>query len=69
MPDNSATAEHRKIRWYTHFKVGDFAWLLFVVILLATAPEVNYDALFKSSNPASASSLPAVARWFPSPSS
>jgi signal transduction histidine kinase len=45
MPDNSATAEHRKIRWYTHFKVGDFAWLLFVVILLATAPEVNYDAL------------------------
>lgn len=26
------------------FKVGDFAWLLFVAILLANAPETNYDA-------------------------
>jgi two-component system sensor histidine kinase HydH len=26
------------------FKVGDIAWLLFVAILLANAPETNYDA-------------------------
>ena len=29
-------------RW---FRPQDFAWLLFVVILIATAPEPNYDAL------------------------
>jgi two-component system, NtrC family, sensor histidine kinase HydH len=34
---------HRK--WYARFQAGDFAWLLFVFVLLATAPEPNYDAL------------------------
>jgi two-component system sensor histidine kinase HydH len=29
----------------TFFQPGDFAWLLFVAILLATAPETNYNAL------------------------
>ena len=28
--------------WF--FKAGDFAWLLFVAILMANAPETNYDA-------------------------
>src|ERR1700734_755312 len=32
----------RRLRSF--FKVGDFAWLLFVAILLATAPETNYNA-------------------------
>ncbi len=27
------------------FRVQDFAWLLFVAVLIATAPETNYDAL------------------------
>jgi two-component system sensor histidine kinase HydH len=27
------------------FRVEDFAWLLFVAVLIATAPETNYDAL------------------------
>jgi len=31
-------------RWRSYFKVGDFAWLLFVAILIATAPETNYNA-------------------------
>lgn len=45
MADPSAIREKASTPWYALFKVGDFAWLLFVVILLATAPEVNYDAL------------------------
>jgi signal transduction histidine kinase len=31
-------------RWRSYFKAGDFAWLLFVAILIATAPETNYNA-------------------------
>ena len=34
---------HRK--WYARFQAGDFAWFLFVFVLLATAPERNYDAV------------------------
>jgi signal transduction histidine kinase len=30
--------------WRSFFKAGDFAWLLFVAILIATAPETNYNA-------------------------
>jgi signal transduction histidine kinase len=32
-------------RWRSFFQAGDFAWLLFVAILIATSPETNYDAL------------------------
>lgn len=36
------TLKARKFAW---FRPQDFAWLLFVVILIATAPEPNYNAL------------------------
>jgi signal transduction histidine kinase len=31
-------------RWRSYLKAGDFAWLLFVAILIGTAPETNYNA-------------------------
>ena len=38
-----ATKDHSSRR--SLFRVQDFAWLLFVAVLIATAPETNYDAL------------------------
>ena len=34
-----------KAKKFAWFRPQDFAWLLFVVVLIATAPEPNYDAL------------------------
>jgi two-component system, NtrC family, sensor histidine kinase HydH len=44
MADDSSKTQEARHRWYARFQIGDFAWLLFVVILLLTAPEPNYDA-------------------------
>ncbi len=41
----SAQQQQPTNRHGSFLKVGDFAWLLFVGILIVTAPETNYDAL------------------------
>ena len=45
MTDNRPGQKNEGGNWYGRFQVGDFAWLLFVVVLLTTSPEVNYNAL------------------------
>lgn len=45
MTDNAVKPDIRTPSWRSRFQVGDFAWLFFVVILIVTAPEVNYDAM------------------------
>lgn len=45
MADISSRPLNQTVRGYARVQVGDFAWLLFVVVLIVTAPEINYDAL------------------------
>ncbi len=45
MNTNLTLQEERSQRRQYLFKIGDFAWLLFVGILIVTAPESNYDAV------------------------
>src|SRR5919108_5913705 len=43
---DAATAKRKSIfRPGNLFQPQDFAWLLFVIVLIATAPEPNYDAV------------------------
>jgi two-component system, NtrC family, sensor histidine kinase HydH len=45
MTDAAALREKSALRPANLFRAQDFAWLLFVTILIVTAPETNYDAL------------------------
>ena len=45
MTDAPALPEKSAFRPVNFFQAQDFAWLLFVTVLIATAPETNYDAL------------------------
>jgi two-component system, NtrC family, sensor histidine kinase HydH len=45
MSDVAIINEKSGFRPASLFQAQDFAWLLFVIILIATAPETNYDAL------------------------
>ncbi|MFL6353033.1 MAG: sensor histidine kinase [Bryobacteraceae bacterium] len=45
MADAAGTPSKTGFRAAHLFRIQDFAWLLFVTILIATAPETNYDAL------------------------
>ncbi len=45
MSDAAIGNEKSAFRPANLFQAQDFAWLLFVIILIATAPETNYDAL------------------------
>ena len=44
MTDRAATPEERAEKRRNPFRAQDFAWLLFVVVLIATAPEKSYQA-------------------------
>jgi two-component system, NtrC family, sensor histidine kinase HydH len=45
MSEAVAVNEKSVFRRANLFQAQDFAWLLFVIVLIATAPETNYDAL------------------------
>lgn len=45
MSDAAIVNEKSAFKPANLFRVQDFAWLLFVIVLIATAPETNYDAL------------------------
>ncbi len=44
MPDPASSAEPSAVRPGKVFQPQDFAWLLFITVLVATTPETNYDA-------------------------
>lgn len=44
MPVKAQQSKVLVSRWSHFFQPGDFAWLLFVAILIATSPETNYNA-------------------------
>ncbi len=44
MPEHASSAESSAVRPGKVFQPQDFAWLLFITVLVATTPETNYDA-------------------------